>query len=295
MKRKTSALLIVLILSLIFGESSNGQNYYDFVKPDLPSRWSIGGMVSPDYEGQFFKALKDPDKDFSKALKSHMKYNEHAGFGYTAGVHVLYDINNRWFARFGIYYAEKTIRSNGNTIATYPDSTVFFDKSLEFQSMFSFIDMPLTFHYMLNKPYDKNKEGTCYTSYSQYNRKKPLFYLFFGPAYSLNTSEYDYYSRRWTTSTDTALIHAQQLYVDRFAVNYLGLNAGVGYLKYFNKNVFFTVEPVFRMFPVRWYSKKYRESEEPANRPHSLKAGTYTVRDMPWSIGLQLAINYHFK
>lgn len=282
---------------IVFSATTLSQDYgQSHMRKNKLVRWSTGVMLSPDWEGRFFKGENDKSFDGTgpgssstqnKMLADLMRDNEHAGLSFTAGAHVLYDINRRWFARLGIYYSNKKIKSSDFITTYYTLSGFYKIPSAGSSSDFPFIELPLTFHYILNKPFDKGRDGTCYTSYTQFNRKKPLFYLFAGPAYALNLNKHFFPSRTFTIIADTVPV-----YIDKMKLNQFGFYAGIGIMRYFNDHIFLTAEPVFRFFPVRWYSKKFREQETDLN-PYP-KAVTYHVKDKPWSVGLQVSLNYHF-
>jgi hypothetical protein len=286
-------LLLHVIVVATFAQDGMGK-----VNTGRPSRWSIGIMGSPDWEGRFFKAERkesydglgvSDNKDQNAALCKLMKANEYAGFSYTAGLHFQYDLSKRWFARLGVYYSNKAIRARAFVSAfdSLPGHAIV--PFIKTKSNFPFIEIPLTFHYMLNRPFDKSKKGTCYTDYSQYNRKKPLFYVFIGPAYSTNLKLHDYTSRRFTAlDTDTT----NTVYVNKFTLHHAGIYAGVGLMKYFNQHLCLTADATFRYFPARWYSKKFDNNIDPNTGLRT--AVSYHVVDKPWSVGLQIGLNYHF-
>lgn len=289
--------LIMLFWLAVFA-GAQAQDGLHKVNTGRPSRWSVGIMGSPDWEGRFFKAERkesydglgpSDNKDQNVLLSNLLKANEYAGFSYTAGLHFQYDLSKRWFARLGIYYSNKAIRARAFVSAfdSLPGHAIV--PFVKTKSNFPFLEIPLTFHYMLNRPFDKSKKGTCYTDYSQYNRKKPLFYVFIGPAYATNLKYHDYASRRFTAlNTDTT----NTVYVNKFTLHHAGIYAGVGLMKYFSQHLFLTADATFRYFPARWYSKKFDNNIDPDTGLRT--AVSYHVVDKPWSVGLQIALNYHF-
>lgn len=288
---------LIIILCLIITQSIKAQKKMGDVNVGRPSRWSVGMIASGDWQGRFFKAERKESFDAfgvsdkesqNKLLRILLKANEYAGFSYSGGLHVQYDISKRWFARLGIYYSNKTIRTRGvvSTAGIVPGHIAV--PAIGSKTNYPFIEIPLTFHYMLNKPYDKNKKGTCYTDYSQYNRKKPLFYLFIGPAIATNLRQYAYKGRVYA---DTNLV-TNTIYVAPRTIYHAGAHGGIGLLKYLNKRLFLTIDLAGRYLPARWYATSFKNNIDP--NTNEATAVSYHVIEKPWSVGLQLGINYHF-
>lgn len=256
-----------------------------------PSRFAIGIMGSPDFQGHLVLATNSDD---GREASSLLRKSEKPGFGFTTGLQVMYDLKSRWFMRFGIYFSDKKVKHSA--VVTGFTSTPGFVTlpGSKGASPFGFLELPLTFHYFLNTPFEKNKKGLCFHDFTQHNKGKPLFYIFAGPALAINIAKHTYETRRWTTFNDTLLIRTIPVYADPFSVYYAGGYAGIGVLKYFGKHFFASGELTMRYFPFNWYGKKLlrKEAENPDLYPQSVS--TYPVKDQPWSIGLQLAINYHF-
>ncbi|MBK8845712.1 MAG: hypothetical protein IPO27_03760 [Bacteroidetes bacterium] len=289
--------LWISCLSVVIGQAVFAQKKMGDVNVGRPSRWSVGLMGSADWQGRFFKAERKESFDAygvadneaqNKVLRNLLKANEFAGFSYSGGLHFQYDLSKRWFARLGVYYSNKPIRTRNlvSTAAILPGHIAI--PATGTKTNYPFIEVPLTFHYMLNRPYDKNKKGTCYTDYSQYNRKKPLFYVFIGPAFATNLRQYDYRARVFA---DTNL-ETNTVYVNPLTIYHAGVHGGVGLLKYLNKRLFLTVDLAGRYLPARWYAKTFKNNIDPVTKEAT--AVSYHVVEKPWSAGLQLGINYHF-
>lgn len=256
-----------------------------------PSRFALGVMGSPDFQGHLMVPVNDRE---GKEAASLLRKREKPEFGYTTGIHFMYDLKSRWFMRLGIYYSDKKVNQAGSVTGfDITDAFVGLENGAR-KSPFGFLEFPLTFHYFLNTPFDKNKKGLCFNDFTQHNKGKPLFYVFAGPALAVNIAKHVYESRQWTRIEDTLFQNIIPTYADPFTVYYAGGYAGIGVLKYFGKHFFASAELTTRYFPFNWYARKLLKKEEENPFLSSQPVSTYPVKDQPYSVGLQLAINYHF-
>ena len=284
--------IIMAVICCLIGLRIQAQDYgIGKQKIGRPSRWAVGIMGSPDFQGHL---MVPTNNDNGPEAASLLRQAEKPGFGFTTGIHVMYDLKSRWFMRLGIYYSDKAVNEDG--FVTGIQNTPGFVKinSGGGKAPFAFIEIPLTFHYYLNTPFEKNKNGLCFNDFTQHNQGKPLFYVFAGPALSINLARHTYHTRQWSSYTDTLFINSLPVYADPMTVYYFGAYAGIGVLKYFGQHFFASAEITARYFPFQWYGKKLSGNE--SNDPGLVEQPvlTYPVKDQPYSIGLQLAINYHF-
>jgi hypothetical protein len=290
MKSKRSFVTVLIFLAVL--QVAQAQDY-GIGKQQIgrPSRFAIGIMGSPDFQGHLMVAANAEE---GREAASLLRRTEKPGFGYTTGIHIQYDLKSRWFMRLGFYYSDKKVNQSGsvtgfNTIPAFIGLPTGSRKS-----PFGFLEIPLTFHYYLNTPYEKNRKGLCFNDFTQHNQGKPLFYVFAGPALAVNIASHVYDSRRWTKTNDTLFVNTLPVYADPFTVFYAGGYAGIGVLKYFGKHFFASAELTTRYFPFNWYGRKLLRNAEEDSFSVPQPVSTYPVKDQPYSIGLQLAINYHF-
>jgi|GEM_PF-2650375 len=255
-----------------------------------PSRWAVGVMGSPDFQGHFIHPTNNDDGPDAAGL---LRSSERPGIGFTTGLHILYDLKSRWFMRLGLYYADKPVNQDGSVTGfnDFPGFVKF--NGASGKSPFAFMEFPLTFHYFLNTPFEKNKQGLCFNDYSQHNQGKPLFYVFAGPALSINLDRHVYSTRLWTNAADSSLVNTLPVYAEPMTVYYFGGYAGIGVMKYFGKHFFVSAELTARYFPFQWFGKNLGDEDiDPELDPQTVIS--YPVKDQPYSVGLQVALNYHF-
>lgn len=256
-----------------------------------PSRWAVGVMVSPDFGGHFILPTNTDDAPEAAHLT---RSAEHPTFGFTTGLQITYDLKSRWFARLGIYYSDKAISTDGFVTGFNTASGFLKINSGGGRKPFGFLEFPLTFHYFLNTPFEKNKKGLCFNDFTQHNKGKPLFYVFAGPALAVNATKHIYDTRRWTNFNDTLFENTIPVYADPFTVFYLGMYAGIGVLKYFGNHWYIHGELTLRYFPFNWYGRKLLQEDAVSGEPVPQAVPTFPVKDMPYSVGLQVGVNYHF-
>jgi len=278
------------VFCLLLTISSQAQDYgMGKQKIGRPSRWAIGIMGSPDFQGHFIVPTNNDDGPGAASL---VRGAEKPGFGFTTGFHIMYDLKSRWFMRMGIYYSDKAVNQDGQVTGFY-DAGGFITYSTERgKSPFAFLELPLTFHYFLNTPFEKNKQGLCFNDYTQHNQGKPLFYVFAGPALSFNLAKHYYATRNWSNAMNPTV--PDPVYADPMSVYYFGGYAGLGVLKYFGQHWYASAEFTTRYFPFQWYGKEISGNNDVDPETGSRSVISYPVKDQPFSVGLQLAINYHF-
>ena len=287
------ASIVILTISLSLVSIRLPAQDYGMGKQKIgrPSRWAAGIMGSPDFGGHFILPVNHDDAPEAAQLA---RYSERPAFGFTTGLHLTYDLKSRWFMRMGFYYSDKAVVEDGfvtgfNTVPGFVRI-----ESGGGKKPFGFLEFPLTFHYFLNTPYEKNRKGLCFHDFTQHNKGKPLFYVFAGPVLAVNMAKHVYDTRQWSTFHDSILVNTLPVYADPFTVFYLGGYAGAGVLKYFGEHWYAHDELTLRYFPFNWYGRKLLTGDAESGEPVPQAVSTFPVKDQPYSVGLQLGFNYHF-
>jgi hypothetical protein len=284
--------IIPVVMALVFCSPLMAQDYgMKKQKIGRPSRWAVGVMGSPDFQGHL---IIPTDNEYGPDAAGLLRDVEKPGLGFTTGLNIVYDLKSRWFMRMGIYFSDKAVIQDG-FVSGFTQASGFAQvNSGKSKAPYGFLELPLTFHYFLNTPFEKNKDGLCFTDFTQHNQGKILFYVFAGPALSVNISEHVYDTRRWTPINGVLGDDSEPTYADPFSVYYFGAYFGAGAMKYFGQHICVFAEATLRYFPFQWYGSNLQPGENPDPNV-SLPVSSFPVKDQAWSAGLQLGVCYHFQ
>ncbi|HET6244311.1 MAG: hypothetical protein H0V01_10340 [Bacteroidetes bacterium] len=276
--------IVFLFGILIFQASSISQD-----------RLSVGLSISPDLSYRFSKPIQIKNSNYNtdaadahnEWLANHLNEIESPKLATTTCLNIRYKISRKLLLTSGIWYSDKGITSRG--FAVYQGGNHFSVKRSDYKQEKSknlFLEIPLSFNYIV-------KEGDL-----------SKFTVDLGMGLGLNANKYKSMSRRARTdyrSSAYTFENTLPTTTEPFQMLLIGFYSGISVERKIYNNFSFLLNPTFRFYPFTFFNDKhlrnfdydgYKNNYSYYNR--NTPVTVFPVKDKPFSIGLNMGINYKF-
>jgi hypothetical protein len=280
-------IIVFLFGILIFQASSISQD-----------RLSVGFSISPDLSYRFSKPIQikssnsntDEADAHNEWLANHLDEIESPKLATTTCINIRYKMGKKLLLTSGIWYSDKGISSRG--FAIYQGSNNFsvnrFPTSdyKQKKSKNLFVEIPLSFNYIV-------KESDL-----------SMFTVDLGMGLGLNANKYKSMSRRARTDYRSSAYTNENTVpttTESFKMLLIGFYSGISLERKIYNNFSFILNPTFRFYPFTFFNEKhlrnfdydgYKSNYSYHNR--NTPVTVFPVKDKPFSIGLNIGINYKF-
>ncbi|HET6244310.1 MAG: hypothetical protein H0V01_10335 [Bacteroidetes bacterium] len=263
------------------------------------NKFSVGLSISPDLSYRFLTPIHikssyhdiDMINEHNEWLVNNLNEIESPKFATTTCLNVKYKISKKLLFATGIWYSDKGISSRG--FASFQGSYRFsvsrfpISDHTQQKSKNLFLEIPLSFNYIV-KESDLN-----------------MFTVDLGMGFGLNANKYNSISRRAKTDYITypvsTIENTVPTTIDPFQMLLIGFYSGFSMERKIYKNFSFILNPIFRFYPFTFFSEENTRNFDYAFRitnigyyNSNIPVTVFPVKDKPFSIGLNVGINYKF-